>query len=77
VLDKLQGDSLRCSTKAGSIKTDCCYVENSKFETKTGQMELKNVHKTSEVHVHESGDLKMSGFIATTPSQVKCSFYIF
>lgn len=61
VLDKLQGDSLRCSTKAGSIRTDCCYVENSKFETKTGQMELKNVHKTSEVHVHESGDLKMTG----------------
>ncbi|XP_034479351.1 protein FAM185A [Drosophila innubila] len=61
VLDKLQGDSLKCSTKAGSIKTDCCYVENSKFETTTGQMELKNVHKTSEVHVHDAGDLKMTG----------------
>ncbi|KAL7737763.1 hypothetical protein ACLKA6_006153 [Drosophila palustris] len=61
VLDKLQGDSLRCTTKTGNIKTDCCYVENSKFETTTGQMELKNVHKTSEVHVHEAGDLKMTG----------------
>ncbi|KAH8397301.1 hypothetical protein KR215_011923 [Drosophila sulfurigaster] len=61
VLDKLQGDSLRCSTKTGSINTDSCYVENSKFETTTGNMDLKNVHKTSEVHVHEAGDLKMTG----------------
>ncbi|KAH8306900.1 hypothetical protein KR044_000539 [Drosophila immigrans] len=61
VLDKLQGDNLRCSTKTGSINMDCCYVENSKFETKRGSMVLKNVHKTSEVHVHEAGDLKMTG----------------
>ncbi|KAH8370669.1 hypothetical protein KR093_004609, partial [Drosophila rubida] len=60
-LDKLQGDSLKCSTKTGSINTDCCYVENSKFETTTGSMELKNVHKISEVNVHEAGDLKMIG----------------
>ncbi|XP_030557105.1 protein FAM185A [Drosophila novamexicana] len=60
-LDKLQGDSLKCSTQAGDINTDCCYVEKSKFETTTGRMELKNVHKTSEVYVHQSGDLKMTG----------------
>ncbi|KAI8040085.1 uncharacterized protein LOC128254184 [Drosophila gunungcola] len=60
-VDKLQGDSLNCSTKAGSIVTDCCYVENSKFQTQTGRLELKNVHKTSQVHVHQSGEINMTG----------------
>ncbi|XP_033151948.1 uncharacterized protein LOC117135665 [Drosophila mauritiana] len=60
-MDKLQGDSLNCSTKAGSIVTDCCYVEKSKFQTQTGRLELKNVHKSSQVHVHQSSDLNMTG----------------
>ncbi|XP_022223676.2 uncharacterized protein LOC111074961 [Drosophila obscura] len=60
-LDKLQGDSLKCSTKAGNIITDCCYVEKSKFQTDTGRLELRNVHKTSEVHVHQSAELNMTG----------------
>ncbi|EDV37979.1 uncharacterized protein Dana_GF13727 [Drosophila ananassae] len=60
-MDKLQGDNLNCSTKAGSIITDCCYVEKSKFQTETGRLELKNVHKTSEVHVHKSAELNMTG----------------
>lgn len=59
-MDKLQGDSLTASTKAGSIITDCCYVEKSKFQTQTGRLELKNVHKSSQVHVHDSADLSMS-----------------
>ncbi|KAH8394791.1 hypothetical protein KR222_006030 [Zaprionus bogoriensis] len=60
-LDKLQGDSLSCLTKAGNIVVDSCYVEKSKFETTTGKLELKNVHKVSEVQVHEAGELKMTG----------------
>ncbi|XP_001361357.3 uncharacterized protein [Drosophila pseudoobscura] len=60
-LDKLQGDSLKCSTKGGNIITDCCYVEKSKFQTKTGRLELRNIHKTSEVHVHDSAELNMTG----------------
>ncbi|XP_034650430.1 uncharacterized protein LOC117889973 [Drosophila subobscura] len=60
-LDKLQGDSLKCSTKAGNIVTDCCYVEQSKFQTETGRLELRNVHKSSEVHIHQSGELNMTG----------------
>ncbi|XP_017024884.1 protein FAM185A [Drosophila kikkawai] len=60
-MDKLQGDSLTASTKSGSIVTDCCYVEESKFETATGRLDLKNVHKTSQVHVHDSADLSMTG----------------
>lgn len=59
-LDKLQGDDLTCQTNCGNIITDSCYVEKSKFETSTGKLELKNVHKTSEVHIHEAGELKMS-----------------
>ncbi|XP_020806653.1 protein FAM185A [Drosophila serrata] len=61
IMDKLQGDSLTASTKSGSIVTDCCYVEESKFQTETGRLELKNVHKTSQVHVHDSADLSMTG----------------
>ncbi|XP_030376622.1 uncharacterized protein LOC115625617 [Scaptodrosophila lebanonensis] len=61
VLNKAQGDSLNCSTKDGGINTDCCYVENSNFQTETGRLELKNVHKCSEVHVHRAGELKMTG----------------
>ncbi|XP_016972432.1 uncharacterized protein LOC108039841 [Drosophila rhopaloa] len=60
-MDKLQGDNLNCSTNAGSIITDCCYVENSKFQTQTGRLELKNVHKTSQVHVHQSAEINMTG----------------
>nr|XP_016941236.1 uncharacterized protein LOC108018228 [Drosophila suzukii] len=60
-MDKLQGDSLNCSTKAGSIVTDCCYVEKSNFQTQTGRLELKNVHKSSQVHVHQSAELNMTG----------------
>ncbi|KAH8300666.1 hypothetical protein KR018_006205 [Drosophila ironensis] len=62
-MTKLQGDNLKCSTKAGSILTDCCYVEKSRFETQTGRLELKNVHKTSEVHVHQKAELNMSEFL--------------
>ncbi|XP_016992787.2 protein FAM185A [Drosophila takahashii] len=60
-MDKLQGDNLNCSTKAGSIVTDCCYVENSSFQTQTGRLELKNVHKSSKVQVHQSAELNMTG----------------
>ncbi|ALC41541.1 CG8187 [Drosophila busckii] len=60
-MEKLQGDRLTCSTKAGNINTDCCYVDQSKFETTTGQLELKNVHKHSEVHVHQAADINMTG----------------
>ncbi|XP_017061898.1 uncharacterized protein LOC108101873 [Drosophila ficusphila] len=61
-MDKLQGDNLNCTTETGSIITDCCYVENSNFHTQTGRLDLKNVHKTSQVHVYQSGELNMTGF---------------
>lgn len=62
-LDKLQGDSLTCLTKCGNIVTESCYVEKSKFETTTGKLDLKNVHKISEVQIHEAGELKMSKYL--------------
>lgn len=60
VLDKLQGDSITCKTTEGNITTNCSYVELSKFETNTGALDLKNVHKKTSVHVHEKGKLNMS-----------------
>lgn len=60
-LDKLQGDSINCQTIDGNIKTNSCYVENSKFTTDNGTLELKNIHKTSKVRVNKMGDLFMTG----------------
>ncbi|EDW85675.2 uncharacterized protein Dwil_GK23203 [Drosophila willistoni] len=64
-LEKLQGNVLNCSTQSGNISTDCCYVEKSKFQTLTGRLELKNVHKTSEVFVHQVGEINMTGVCGT------------
>ncbi|XP_011188622.1 protein FAM185A [Zeugodacus cucurbitae] len=60
-LDKLQGDQLTCKTDAGNITTNSCYVEESKFVTNTGSLQLKNVHKRTEVDVQKSGELNMTG----------------
>ncbi|XP_017469775.1 PREDICTED: uncharacterized protein LOC108361631 [Rhagoletis zephyria] len=59
--DKLQGDQLNCKTDAGSISTSSCYVEESKFETNSGSLQLRNVHKKTEVDVHKGGELIMTG----------------
>ncbi|XP_075169097.1 uncharacterized protein LOC142241243 [Haematobia irritans] len=61
-LDKLQGDEILCRTDCGNITTSCCYVESSTFQTNSGHLELKNIHKTTKVHVHREGNLKMTGF---------------
>ncbi|KAI8128745.1 hypothetical protein FF38_09972 [Lucilia cuprina] len=61
ILDKLQGDNITCKTCRGNITTNCSYVESSKFETDTGCLDLKNVHKKSAVYLHQKGDLKMTG----------------
>ncbi|XP_055917145.1 uncharacterized protein LOC129949609 [Eupeodes corollae] len=60
-LDKLQGDSINCQTTDGNIKTNSCYVEASKFTTDNGTLDLKNIHKTTEVCVNQMGDLFMTG----------------
>uniref|UniRef100_A0A1I8Q8P5 Adhesin domain-containing protein n=1 Tax=Stomoxys calcitrans TaxID=35570 RepID=A0A1I8Q8P5_STOCA len=61
ILDKLQGDEILCKTDSGNISTSCCYVESSTFETNNGLLDLKNIHKTTNVLVHRDGNLKMSG----------------
>lgn len=63
-MDKLQGDYITCKTMSGNISTNCSYVESSKFETDTGSLDLKNVHKKTEVFVHQQGELKMSIIIS-------------
>lgn len=59
-MDKLQGDVITCKTKQGNISTNCSYVESSTFETDSGFLDLKNVHKKTKICVHQKGDLKMS-----------------
>ncbi|XP_061394197.1 protein FAM185A [Musca vetustissima] len=62
ILDKLQGDEILCKTDNGNITTNCCYVESSVFETNAGDLDLKNIHKTSQVNVQQAeGNLKMTG----------------
>ncbi|XP_055838639.1 uncharacterized protein LOC129906763 [Episyrphus balteatus] len=70
-LDKLQGDSINCHTIDGNIKTNSCYVESSKFTTDNGTLDLKNIHKTSEVCVNKMGDLFMTGVHGNI--QIKCN----
>uniref|UniRef100_W8B723 Protein FAM185A n=1 Tax=Ceratitis capitata TaxID=7213 RepID=W8B723_CERCA len=60
-LDKLLGINLNCKTEAGNISTNSCYVEESKFVTLTGSLQLKNVHKKIEVDVQRNGELTMTG----------------
>lgn len=60
ILDKLQGDIFHCKTENGNISTNSCYVDSSNFATETGTLNLKNVHKKSEVYVLKEGDINMS-----------------
>uniref|UniRef100_A0A1A9W9P8 Adhesin domain-containing protein n=1 Tax=Glossina brevipalpis TaxID=37001 RepID=A0A1A9W9P8_9MUSC len=60
-LDKLQGDRCTCKTVEGNINTNCSYVEFSKFETSSGSLFLKNIHKHTEVAVNQKGKLNMLG----------------
>lgn len=59
------GDSITAISENGIISTDSCYSENSKFITQKGSLHLKNVHKNSELHVLNGGDLDVTGFNGT------------
>lgn len=47
---------------SGTISTEACYSENSKFITQRGTLQLKNVHKTSEIYLLEGGNVDITGF---------------
>lgn len=59
---KVQGDFFNAITENGMISTDSCYSENSKFITQKGTLQLKNVHKSSEIYLLEGGNVDVTGF---------------
>lgn len=62
-MDKIQGDLLFAICDSGSITTDSCYSEASKFVSLNGKLNLKNVHKFCEMYLLEAGgELDVSGF---------------
>lgn len=61
-MQKALGDSLTAITEDGTISTDSCYSEHSKFITQKGGLHLKNVHKASELIVLDGGEVNVTGF---------------
>ena len=60
------GPQLEVSTDAGDINISSCYSDQSKFVTRRGSMELKNMHNISSVEVTEEGNVMMQGLDGTT-----------
>lgn len=51
---------------SGTITTNSCYAEASKFVSLNGKLLLKNVHKFAEMYLLEAGgELDVSGFHGT------------
>lgn len=61
-MDKVLGDFMSVQSDEGKISINSCYSMSSKIRTKTGDLNLKNVHKNCEVSVEEEANLTMSGF---------------
>lgn len=61
-MNQVLGDSLTAISENGTITTNSCYAENSKFITQKGGLNLKNVHKKSELYVLNGGYLDVTGF---------------
>eukprot|EP00092_Neocalanus_flemingeri_P011322 GFUD01012201.1.p1 GENE.GFUD01012201.1~~GFUD01012201.1.p1 ORF type:complete len:417 (-),score=118.03 GFUD01012201.1:97-1347(-) len=55
------GPTLDITTDQGDIRVSSCYSEQSKFSTRWGDMNLKNVHNESYVAVYEQGKVTMQG----------------
>lgn len=54
------GNKLLCQTENGEINIGSCYANFSKFETDSGYLNLKSIHKFAEVDIHGKGSLNMS-----------------
>lgn len=48
-----------------TFETKSCYIEHSKFVAIQGHLDLKNVHKTSEIYLPDGGSLNVTGFHGT------------
>jgi len=60
------GPSLDITTDQGDITVASCYSDQSKFSTRWGNMNLKNVHNESYVAVYEEGKVTMQGVDGST-----------
>lgn len=58
----MQGDLLRATSESGPIATESCYVEHSIFTSTNGELDLKNVHRFSEICLKNGGSLNATGF---------------
>lgn len=58
----MQGDLLHAGCESGTISTDSCYVEHSKFIANKGNLRLKNVHKHAEINLPAGGQVEVTGF---------------
>merc|ERR1712210_65660 len=54
----------------GDINISSCYSDQSKFVTRRGSMELKNMHNISSVEVSEEGNVMMQGLDGTTEVKI-------
>lgn len=57
----MSGDNFIASCESGTMSVEACYAEKSRFLAIHGHMDLKNVHKQSEVHLPDGGSLTMTG----------------
>lgn len=71
VLNKAQGNELEAICETGKITTNSCYVENSKFIAIQGHLDLKNVHKSSEIYLPDGGSLSVTGFHGTLKARTR------
>lgn len=61
-MEKVLGDSMSIQSDEGNISIESCYSQSSKVSTKSGNLELRNVHRNCEVNVAEEANLTMTGF---------------
>ncbi|RZB58828.1 protein FAM185A, partial [Asbolus verrucosus] len=57
---RLQGLSAHLSTNQGNISVDASYCDSSTFETKSGILDLQNIHKSNKIIVGK-GNLNLNG----------------
>uniref|UniRef100_A0A182NCE4 Adhesin domain-containing protein n=1 Tax=Anopheles dirus TaxID=7168 RepID=A0A182NCE4_9DIPT len=69
-LDKLQGGSISASTEAGNISVNASYSNQSIFQSREGDLELKSIHKDCTVRTSGGKNLVMNGFYGTLNADV-------
>ncbi|XP_065170756.1 uncharacterized protein [Atheta coriaria] len=59
---KIKSLGLKLDTNEGNIHMNACYSKNGYFITKTGNIDLKNVHNRCRIDTIKNGQVKMVGF---------------